>query len=417
MLRSTRGVLSSAMGAAAFLGAWLVPAPTDAQQEDRALDRPYFWYVITSRGTTSGDTQEYTYVLWPDVASPDGYITKADGMGGTQWFRVLTLSGPLSWLSEVCTVEAVPGETRASVGCTFAAPGEQTAPAYTEGEQGKLPTRDANKGLENLIKLVLWGGAAIFALALIAAGGSTAAPMAAPASVIMVDSPPADPASPLDATQNVDPTYLTTWPEQAESELFIFLDEYLRALGDTALGFFDETDMRKVGTGVGEVLNILDRLEADAERGRLTGAQVAAGIVDAFKQVGLDVVRAASLVSALRAMGHLGAAGVRALRNRLVGESKAVASAVKAGVAAEEKLTEEVLKRGGRNLNNHEELGKEIGQQLKVRGGKGKFPVVDVVDETGAYTSIATSQQATPRYLKAKYKVLFEGAGSQHTHQ
>jgi len=382
---------------------------------DQVFNPPRYLYLITSRSTTEGATQERTYVLWPDRPPANGVLEKGDGDGSTRSYRVQFLAGPLYSLSQACAQTQLPPDALRAIGCAIQAP--PVPQTNTTVEPTEAPSKRHRitweQFFKNMLKLIGGGAIIIMVLSWLSSLFNPPKPEAA-VMIVGADSGAVTNAPPLDPTGNVTRTFLPKWPEQAESELQILIDENLRAAGSTAWQFMDETDVLKVGTGMAEVLNILDDLEAKAAAGKLTNAQAQAGILSAFKHLGLDFLRAANLVMMLKALANLGAGGIRALRNKLVSETKVAGNAVAAGVAAEAEITEAIVQRGGFDLNNMEKLAEKTGGKLPIRGGKGKFPIVDVIDE-GMFTSIATSEQKSLSYLRGKWKVLFEANGSQHT--
>jgi hypothetical protein len=398
-------------------GCVILLAIVAATQADQSFNPPRYLYLITSRSRVEGPTNERTYVLWPDQPPANGVLVKGDGDGSTRNYQVQFFGGPFYTLSQVCAQRQLPADALRAVGCTVDSPQTQFSPAASgdrasaKGQRQKITWSEFFK---RMLKLLGWGAVAIAAAAILnALFGSK--PAAAPAVIMMGTGSGDSSGGVLEPTANVTPTFDPNWPAPAETELQILIEENLRAAGRTGLQFLDETDVRKVGLGMAEALNILDDLEAKAQAGKLTNAQARAGILDAFKHLGLDVLRAANLVMMLKALANLGASGIRALRAKLVKETVVAGTAIEAGVAAETEITQQILKQGGKNLNNIAALEKEIGTKLNVRGGAGKFPIVDVIDE-GTYASIATSQQKSVSYFARKYKILFEGSGSLKTH-
>jgi hypothetical protein len=378
-----------------------------------------------------GATQEQTYVLWPDAPPVNGVLVKGDGDGSTRNYRVQTLSGPLYTLSQACAQTQVPRDALRSIGCVVQESEVQRPPSTSVDQQPVQPSRQRQKVtlaefFKRMLKLIGGGAIIIAILAFLGAIFGPAKPEPAkppqpakpPEPGLMIMAPEiggTGPPSSLEPSGNVTPTFMTKWPEQAESELQILIDENLRAAGHTALEFMDETDMRKVGSGMAEVLNILDELEARAARGELTNAQAQAGILGAFKHLGLDFLRAANLVAFLKTLASLGASGISALRKKLAQKTAVARTAIEAGLATEAEIVDEIVKRGGTDLNNIKQLEADLGCKLKVRGGKGKFPIVDAIDD-GFFSSIATSEQEGLSYLEGKYKILFEGEGYPTTH-
>jgi hypothetical protein len=230
---------------------------------------------------------------------------------------------------------------------------------------------------------------------------------------IMVGTRSSSPPDLLEPTRDVGPE----GPDAAGEELDMLIDDYLRTAGNTAIQYLDETDFRKVGSGMAEALNQLDALEAGAQQGKLSNADAQAGILNAYKQLGLDVVRAANLVALLKALAGLGLAGIRAARRRLIGQTK---TAIQAGLSTEKEVLDEIVKRGGKNLNDLEKVEKELSRKgikvkIRPRGGNGAFPIFDAIDESGKYVSVATSGQRSLGYLRGKFKIAFEGAGNKST--
>jgi len=326
------------------------------------------------------------------------------------------MGGPFYTLSQVCAQTQLPADALRAVGCSVDRPQVQpSAPSSVDRQSGNGQRQKITWGefFKRMLKLLGWGTLFIVGASILNAifGSKQAGP-----AVIMAGTGSGSDTSGAGAepTANVTRTFDPKWTVPAETELQILIEENLRAAGRTGLEFLEETDVRKVGRGMAEALNILDELEARAQAGKLTNAEARAGIFDAFKHLGLDFLRAVNLVMMLKALANLGASGIRALRSKLVTETAAAGTAIEAGLAAEEKITEQILKKGGTNLNNIEALEKQVGSKLNIRGGAGKFPIVDVIDE-GAYTSIATSRQKSISYFAGKYKILFEGSGNQQT--
>src|SRR2546423_2627156 len=287
-----------------FRGLLILVVVAQAAQADQTFNPPRYLYLITSRSTTEGGTNERTYVLWPDLPPANGVLVKGDGDGSTRNYRVQFVGGPFYILSQVCAQTQLPADALRAVGCSVDRPQVRpSAPSSVDRQSGNGQRQKITWGefFKRMLKLLGWGAIFIVGAAVLNAifGSKQAGP-----AVIMAGTGSGSDTSGAGAepTANVTRTFDPNWPVPAETELQILIDENLRAAGRTGLEFLEETDVRKVGRGMAEALNILDELEARAQAGKLTNAEARAGIFDAFKHLGLDFLRAVNLVMMLKAL-------------------------------------------------------------------------------------------------------------------